>query len=143
MYQWHSSYIYFPNFIWNLYLKRKRKKLENILCHFISNKRIYKKNTASTGTKRGPINYTWWFLQYNKTRCSMHRNKILWSWSKWKFNMKQHTWKKKMCCHVFLIKGTAQPIPRSVMYATGQMQFSRLHVSIMCTTNTTSRDSQL
>lgn len=40
---------------------------------------------------------------------------------------------KKMCCNVFFIKGTTRPIPQSMMCARGQMWFTRLHVSIMCT----------
>lgn len=41
-----------------LVFKKEKKNLENISCHFISNKRIYKKNKANTGAKRGHINYT-------------------------------------------------------------------------------------
>jgi hypothetical protein len=48
-----------------------------------------------------------------------------------------------MCCNVFFIKGTTRPFPQSMMCARGQMWFTRLHVSIMCTTVTTRRESQL
>ena len=85
-----------------------------------------------------------WNICYKQIKVSLTKKQIPGPKEAWK-TTDGGFWNttKKMCCNVFFIKGTTRPIPQSMMCARSQMWFTRLHVSIMCTIVTTSRESQL